>query len=55
VNVLDAVGDTSLVRLVKVVPQGCANILVKLEWENPTGSMKDRMGSRTPPSQFAFS
>jgi cysteine synthase A len=26
-----------------VVPAGCADILVKLEWENPTGSMKDRM------------
>ncbi|HXY40514.1 MAG TPA: cysteine synthase family protein [Vicinamibacteria bacterium] len=42
-DVLDAVGHTSLVRLRKVVPQGCAAVLVKLEWENPTGSMKDRM------------
>jgi cysteine synthase A len=25
------------------VPPGCADILVKLEWENPTGSVKDRM------------
>jgi len=24
------------------VPPDCANIFVKLEWENPTGSMKDR-------------
>jgi cysteine synthase len=24
-------------------PPDCANILVKLEWENPTGSVKDRM------------
>src|SRR5499426_2129691 len=32
-----------MVRLRKVVPPGCAEILVKLEWENPTGSMKDRM------------
>jgi len=45
VNVLDAVGDSSIVRLVKVVPPGCATILVKLEWENPTGSMKDRMAN----------
>jgi cysteine synthase A len=45
VNVLDAVGDTSIVRLVKVVPPECATILVKLEWENPTGSMKDRMAN----------
>jgi cysteine synthase A len=42
-NVLDTVGDTSLVRLTKVVPAGCAGIWVKLESENPTGSMKDRM------------
>jgi cysteine synthase A len=32
-----------MVRLRKVVPRGYANVLVKLEWENPTGSMKDRM------------
>jgi cysteine synthase A len=31
-----------MVRLRKVVPPGCARILVKLEWENPTASMKDR-------------
>ena len=42
-NVLDAVGNTSLVRLRKVVPAGSASVLVKLEGENPTGSMKDRM------------
>ena len=42
-DVLRAIGNTSIVRLRKVVPEGCARILVKLEWENPTGSMKDRM------------
>jgi cysteine synthase len=42
-NILDAIGNTSIVRLGKVVPPRCAEILVKLEWENPTGSMKDRM------------
>ncbi len=42
-NILGAIGNTSIVRLRKVVPPGCADILVKLEWENPTGSMKDRM------------
>lgn len=42
-NILEAIGNTSLVRLRRVVPSGCAEILVKLEWENPTGSMKDRM------------
>ncbi len=42
-NILDAIGNTSLVRLRRVVPPGCADVFVKLEWENPTGSMKDRM------------
>jgi cysteine synthase len=44
-EILQAIGNTSLVRLRKVVPPGCAEILVKLEWENPTGSMKDRMAN----------
>jgi cysteine synthase len=42
-DVLDVVGGTSMVRLRRVVPPKCADIFVKLEWENPTGSMKDRM------------
>jgi len=42
-DILRAVGNTSLVRLRRIVPAGCADVLVKLEWENPTGSMKDRM------------
>lgn len=42
-NVLDAIGNTSLVRLNKITQEDCADIFVKLEWENPTGSMKDRM------------
>ena len=42
-NVLKAIGNTSIVRLNKVIPQNHAKVLVKLEWENPTGSMKDRM------------
>jgi cysteine synthase len=42
-DILDAIGNTSLVRLRKLVPPDCADVLVKLEWENPTGSLKDRM------------
>jgi len=42
-DILSAIGNTSMVRLHKVVPPRCAQILVKLEWENPTGSVKDRM------------
>ena len=32
-----------MVRLRKIVPPRCVDIFVKLEWENPTGSVKDRM------------
>ncbi len=42
-NVLQAIGNTPLVQLQKVVPSSSARVLVKLEWANPTGSMKDRM------------
>jgi len=45
VDILDAIGNTSIARLRRVVPPNCADILVKLEWENPTGSMKDRMAN----------
>ena len=39
----DVVGQTPLLQLRSVVPQGAADIFVKLEWYNPTGSYKDRM------------
>ena len=42
-DILDTIGNTSLVRLRRVVPAGCAEVFLKLEGENPTGSMKDRM------------
>jgi cysteine synthase A len=42
-SVLDAIGHTPLVRLKRVVPPGSADVLVKLESTNPTGSYKDRM------------
>ncbi|MCC7290667.1 MAG: cysteine synthase family protein [Phycisphaerales bacterium] len=42
-NILDAIGNTSLVQLCKLSPPDGAAIFAKLEWENPTGSMKDRM------------
>jgi cysteine synthase A len=42
-NVLEAIGNTSLVELHSVVPPDCARVFVKVEGENPTGSMKDRM------------
>src|SRR5688572_6807906 len=42
-NVLAGIGNTPLVELRKVVPPGAARVVAKLEWANPTGSMKDRM------------
>jgi cysteine synthase len=42
-SVLQAIGNTPIVRLNKVVPPNCADVLVKLEFYNPTGSYKDRM------------
>ena len=42
-DILQAIGNTSMVRLRKVVPPNCADIFVKLEGENPSGSVKDRM------------
>ncbi len=40
---LAAIGNTPLVRLGKLVPEGAAEVWIKLEGGNPTGSYKDRM------------
>jgi cysteine synthase len=42
-DILQAIGNTSMVRLRKVAPANGAGLFVKLESENPTGSVKDRM------------
>ena len=42
-DILECIGNTSLLPLRHVVPQNGSRILLKLENENPTGSMKDRM------------
>ncbi len=42
-STLEAIGGTPVVRLSKVVPPESADVLVKLEYFNPTGSYKDRM------------
>lgn len=42
-GVLAGIGSTPLIELGTVVPHGSARVLAKLEWANPTGSMKDRM------------
>lgn len=45
-GILDAIGNTPLVELRRIVPKGSARILAKLESANPTGSMKDRLARR---------
>lgn len=42
-SMIEAIGNTPVVQLTKVVPEGAADVFVKLEWYNPTGSYKDRM------------
>jgi cysteine synthase A len=42
-DILHCIGNTHLVPLRRLVPPSGARILVKVESENPTGSMKDRM------------
>jgi len=42
-NIIAAVGRTPLVKLNKVVGPNDATVLVKCEYLNPTGSIKDRM------------
>ena len=41
-DILRCIGNTSLLALRRIVPSNGARILLKLESENPTGSMKDR-------------
>ena len=42
-SILAAIGNTPLVRLQRCVPANGAELWLKLEYLNPTGSMKDRM------------
>jgi cysteine synthase A len=42
-TILDRIGNTSLIALRSIRPAHGGRVLLKLENENPTGSMKDRM------------
>jgi cysteine synthase A len=42
-SVLATIGRTPVVRLTRLPPSGSADVFVKLEYFNPTGSYKDRM------------
>ena len=44
-NILDAIGDTPLVRLRRLVEPGWADVFVKCEYMNPAGSITDRMAA----------
>src|SRR3954471_11768811 len=42
-SILEAIGNTPLVRLRRCAPPNGAELWLKLEYRNPTGSLKDRM------------
>src|ERR1044072_8200953 len=42
---LEAIGNTPLVRLSRIVPKGAAGVWVKLEYYNLTGCLNDRRGA----------
>lgn len=41
-NMADLIGQTPLVKLNRIVPNGAASVYLKLEFFNPSGSVKDR-------------
>jgi cysteine synthase len=43
VSILEQIGSTPIIRLRKIVPGNGAELWIKLEYLNPTGSMKDRV------------
>ena len=43
-SIVDTIGNTPIVKLNRVVPEGAADVYVKLEFFNPAGSIKDRIG-----------
>ena len=42
-NAISSIGNTPLIKLSNIVPSDSANVWIKLEYVNPTGSYKDRM------------
>ena len=42
-SVTELIGNTPLLKLNRVVPDDAADVYVKLEFENPAGSIKDRI------------
>lgn len=44
-NMLELIGYTPMVRLNRIAPEGAAEMIVKLESQNPMDSVKDRIGA----------
>ena len=42
-SALDLIGNTPIIKLQKIVPENSAEVWLKYEAVNPTGSYKDRM------------
>ncbi|WP_105976288.1 cysteine synthase A [Staphylococcus simulans] len=42
-NIVQLIGDTPVVKLNNIVPEDAADVYVKLEYQNPGGSVKDRI------------
>lgn len=42
-DILSLIGNTPMIKLRRIVPENAANVWVKLEYYNPTGSHKDRI------------
>ncbi len=42
-SLTELIGNTPLLKLNRVVPDDAADVYVKLEFENPAGSIKDRI------------
>ncbi len=45
-SILELIGNTPLVRLNRIPGKDCAEVVVKIEFFNPGGSVKDRIGFR---------
>lgn len=43
-NMTELIGNTPLVRLNRIMGEGGATVVAKLEYQNPAGSVKDRIG-----------
>ena len=42
-NIVEVIGNTPVVKLNNVVDENSADVYVKLEYQNPGGSVKDRI------------